>query len=108
MLPYVNAIATLLYCIYLMDSLHHTLLDCCKYLMMQSYFWLMVHMKANEEATHDILEGSTGHGRWQAPRGNATPPPPRPSVSLEQLLTPLNELIRVLMENEACRGAGHP
>jgi hypothetical protein len=33
MLPFVNAIFNLLYCIYLMHSLHHTLLDYCKYLM---------------------------------------------------------------------------
>jgi hypothetical protein len=36
MLPFVNEIFTLLYYVYLMQSLHHILLDICKYLMMQS------------------------------------------------------------------------
>jgi hypothetical protein len=39
MLPFVNAIVTLLHCIYLMQSLHHILLGLCKYLMMQSSLW---------------------------------------------------------------------
>jgi hypothetical protein len=29
MLPFVNAIATLLHCVYLMQSIHHILLDIC-------------------------------------------------------------------------------
>jgi hypothetical protein len=33
MLPLVNAIVNLLYCIYCMHRLHHILLDCYKYLM---------------------------------------------------------------------------
>jgi hypothetical protein len=36
MLPFVNAIATLLHCLYFMKSLHDNLLNLCKYLMMQS------------------------------------------------------------------------
>jgi hypothetical protein len=33
---FVNAIVNLLHCIYVMQSLHHNLLDLCKYLMMQN------------------------------------------------------------------------
>jgi hypothetical protein len=36
MLPFVNAIATLLHCVYLIQSIHQILMDMCKYLMMQS------------------------------------------------------------------------
>jgi hypothetical protein len=42
------------------------------------------------------------------PRGNAPPPPPRLPVSLEQLLTAQNELVTLLMQNEACRGVERP
>jgi hypothetical protein len=64
-------------------------------------------MRATEEVVHDIPEGSTGHGcgHGQAPHGNAPPPPPWPSVRVEQLLTTQNELMRMLMENEARHGA---
>jgi hypothetical protein len=86
MLPFVNAIATLLHCIYLMHSLHHTLLDNCMYLMMQSCLLRMVHMRAAEQVVLDIPEGSARRGRGQVPRANAPPPPPpHPSVSLEEL-----------------------
>jgi hypothetical protein len=55
---------------------------------MQSYLWQMMHTRATDDDVLDIPEGFTpcGHGRRQAPRGNAPPPPPRPSVGLEQLL----------------------
>jgi uncharacterized coiled-coil protein SlyX len=106
MLPFVNAIVTLLHCIYLMQSLHHTLLDICKYLMMQSYLWQMVCMSATEENVLHIPEGSTRRGRGQAPRVNAPPPPPsHPPVSLEQLLATQNDLMRLLMENKMCHVA---
>jgi uncharacterized membrane protein SirB2 len=39
MFSYVNAIASFYCCIYLMHGLHHNLLGCCNYLMMQSYLW---------------------------------------------------------------------
>jgi hypothetical protein len=52
-----------------------------------------------------IPEGSAGRGHGQAPRGNALPPPPRLPVSLEQLLTTHNDLMRRLVENDECRGA---
>jgi hypothetical protein len=65
--------------------------------MMQSYLWQMVCTRATEEAALDILEGSAGCGCGQAL-----------SVSLEQLLMMQNELMRMLMKNEAHRGVGHP
>jgi hypothetical protein len=74
-----------------------------------SYLWQMVHTRAIEDAALDIPEGSTsrGRGRGQAPRDNALPsPPPRPSVSLEQLLETQNKLMTLLMQNEARCGAG--
>jgi hypothetical protein len=87
MLPFVNAIVTLLHCIYLMHSLHHTLLDNCMYLMMQSCLLRMVHTRATEQVVLDIPEGSARRGRGQAPCANAPPPPPSCSPdSLEQLL----------------------
>jgi hypothetical protein len=67
----------------------------------------MVCTRAAEEATLDIPEGSAGRGHGQAPRGNAPPPRPCPTVSLEQLLMTQDELMRMLMENEACHGVGH-
>jgi hypothetical protein len=76
-----------------------------------SYLWQMVHTRAAEDVALDIPEGSVsrGHRRGQAPHDNALPsPPPRPSVSLEQLLATQNELMTLLMQNEACCGAGQP
>jgi hypothetical protein len=110
MLSFVNAIVYLLYCIYLMHSLHHILLDCCKYLMMQRYLWQMVRMRATNDDVLNIPEGSTtcGHRHGQPPRGNAPLPPPRLSVSLEQLLATQNKLMTLLMQNDARRGAEHP
>jgi hypothetical protein len=81
-----NAIVTPFYYIYLMQSLHHNLLDLCEYLMMQSSLWQIVHTRTSEDPMLDIAESSTGRRRGQAPRGNAPPPPPRPPVSLEQML----------------------
>jgi hypothetical protein len=106
-LSYVNAIASLYYCIYLMQSFHYILLDCCNYLMMQSCLWQMVHTRANGDNVFDVPRGSTAHGRGrgQPPRGNAPPPPPRPSVSLEQLLDTQNELMTLLLKNKTRRGA---
>jgi hypothetical protein len=77
-----------IYCIYLMHSLHHILLDYCDYRMMQSCFWKMVRMRATDDDLLDIPKGSTlrGRGHGQLPRGNAPPPPLCPPVSLEQLL----------------------
>jgi hypothetical protein len=106
MLPFVSVIVTLLYCIYLMHSLHHTLMDCCKYLMIQNYLWQMVRMRATDDVVLDIPEGSTERrcGRGQVLRGNAPPP----LVIHEQLLMMENELMRILMENKARREAGCP
>jgi hypothetical protein len=99
-----------IYCIYLLHSLHHILLDHYVYLMLQSCLWQMVHMRVTEDNVLDIPEGFTprGHGRGQPSRGNAPPPPPHPPVSLEQLLAAQNELITLLIQNEACHGAEPP
>jgi hypothetical protein len=50
----------------------------------------------------DSPEGSAGHGCGQVPRGGA---PPRPPVSLKQLLATQNDLMRRLIENDERRGA---
>jgi hypothetical protein len=67
----------------------------------------MVHTRASEELTIDIPESSTACGHGQAPRDNAPPPPPRPPVSLEQILAMQNDLMRMLVENNEHRGAEH-
>jgi hypothetical protein len=60
----VNAFASLfIYCIYLMHSLYHILLDHYDYLMMQSCFWQMVRMRTTVDDVLDILEGSAPRGR---------------------------------------------
>jgi hypothetical protein len=94
-------------CIYLMHSLHHILLDYCNYLMMQSCLWQMVRTRATDDDVLDIPEGSAPHGRGrgQPPHGNAPLPPPRPPVSLEQLLATQNELMTLLTQNETHHGA---
>jgi hypothetical protein len=88
-----------------MQDFHHILLDVCKYLMMQSSIWQMVHTGTFEELSLDNPEGSAGHGRGQVPRGSAPPPPPRPPVSLKQLLATQNDLMRRLTENDERHGA---
>jgi hypothetical protein len=110
MLTYVNAIASLYCCIYLMHGLHHNLLDCYNYLMMQSYLWQMVHTRSNGDDVLDVLKGSAAHGRGrgQPSHGNAPSPPPPPSVSLEQLLATQNELMTLLIQNETHCGAEQP
>jgi hypothetical protein len=111
MLSSVNAIASLfIYCIYLMHGLHHILLDHYDYLMMQSCLWQMVCMRTTNDDVFDIAEGSAPHGRGcgQPSRGNAPLPPPHPLVNLEQLLPIQNELMTLLIQNEARRGAECP
>jgi hypothetical protein len=71
-------------------------------------FMQMVHTRAAKEQQLDILESPAGCGCGHAPRGNALPPPSCPPVSLEELLTTQNELMRMLMENEARCGTGRP
>jgi hypothetical protein len=64
-----------------------------------------------EDATLDILEGSAdrGRGRGQALRGNPPPPPPPCApISIEELLVTKNELMSVLVHNEACHGPECP
>jgi hypothetical protein len=84
-----------------MQSLHHNLLDVCKYLMMKSLIWQMVHTRTSEDTILDIREGSIGCGHGQVPRYGAPPPPP---VSLEQLLATRNDLMRRPIENDEHRG----
>jgi hypothetical protein len=54
----------------------------------------------------DIPKGSVGrgHGHGQIPHANPPPPPPRAPVSIEDLLATQNELMRVLVCNEANHG----
>jgi hypothetical protein len=61
-------------------------------------------VRTSEDPILDIPEGSVGQGRGQVPRGNA---PPRPPISLEQLLATQNDLMRRLVENDECHGAEH-
>jgi hypothetical protein len=70
----------------------------------------MVRTRADEDVASDIPEGSAGRerGRGQEPDGNPPPPPPCTPVSIEELLATQNEPMRVLMQNEAHRGADHP
>jgi hypothetical protein len=69
----------------------------------------MVHTRATDDDMLNIPEGSAprGCGHGQHPRGNAPPPHLRLSVSLEQLLATQNELMTLLMQNEAHHGAEH-
>jgi hypothetical protein len=57
----------------------------------------------------DIPKGSIsrGHGCGQVPHDNPPPPPPCALVSIEDLLATQNELMRVLMRNEANYGEEH-
>jgi hypothetical protein len=87
-----------------MQRLHHNLLDVCKYQMMQSSIWQMVHTRTSEDSILDIPEGSVGRGRGQVPCGGAPPPPPHPPVSLEHLLATQNDVMSQLVENDECRG----
>ncbi len=97
-----NAIASLsIYCI---------LLDHYEYLMMQNCLWQMVRTRTTDDDVLDIPEGSAprGRGRGQPTRGNEPPPPLHPPVSLEQLLATQNDLMTLLIQNEAHRGADRP
>jgi hypothetical protein len=102
MLPFVNAIVTLLHFVYLMQRFHHVLLDMCKYLMMQSSIWQMMRTRTSEDSILYILEGSVGRGRGQVPCDSA---PPRLPITLEQLMATQNDLMSWLVENDECCGA---
>jgi hypothetical protein len=67
----------------------------------------MVRTRTFEDSILDIPEGSVRYGHGQVPRGGAPPPPPQLPVSLEQLLTTQNDLMRRLVENDERRGAEH-
>jgi hypothetical protein len=88
-----------------MQGFHHILVDICKYLMMQSSLWKMVHIGTSEDPILNILEGSVRCGCGQVPRGGAPTPPPHPPISLEQLLATQNDFMRRLVENDEHRGA---
>jgi hypothetical protein len=64
----------------------------------------MVRTRTSDDPILNIPDGSVGRGRDQVPRGGV-PPPPRPPVSLEQLLATQNDLMRRLVENNEHRGA---
>jgi hypothetical protein len=87
-----------------MHGLHHNLLDCCNYLMMQSYLWQMVRTRANCDDVLDASKGSAAHGRGRGQPSHGNAPPPRPSISLEQLLAMQNELMTLLIQNETHHG----
>jgi hypothetical protein len=72
-LSYVNAIAYLYGCIYLMHGLHHNILDCCNYLMMQRNLWHMVHTRSNGDNVLDVPEGSAALS-WQCTTASAGQP----------------------------------
>jgi hypothetical protein len=108
MLPFLNAIVTILHCIYLMKAYIILYWTCCLYLMVQSYLWQIVHTRSTEEAMLGIPEPTTGRGQaLHAPScWNAPPPPPPPIVSIEQLFATQNDLMRRLVENDERRGVG--
>jgi hypothetical protein len=62
--------------------------------------------RAAEDAALDIPKGSIGrgHSRGQVPHANPPPPPPWAPINIEDLLATQNELMRVLVHNEANRG----
>jgi hypothetical protein len=70
----------------------------------------MVHTRATDDDVIDIPKRTAprGCGHGQPPRGNAPPPPPRPPVSLKQLLAMQNELMTLLIQNETRRGVERP
>jgi hypothetical protein len=64
----------------------------------------MVHNGVTEDVTNDIPKVSAGHerGRGQVRHGNPPPHPPlHAPVSTEQLLATQNELMGMLVQNEA-------
>jgi hypothetical protein len=61
-------------------------------------------MQISNDAKLNMADG----GHAQVPRGGAPPPPSRPPVSLEQLLTTMNDLMRRLVENDERCGAECP
>jgi hypothetical protein len=75
--------------------------------MMQNCLWQMVHTRATYDDVLNVPKGfaARGCGHGQLPRGNAPPPHLCLSVSLEQLLATQNELMTLLMQNEALHGA---
>jgi hypothetical protein len=62
----------------------------------------MVRTRTFKEMSLDSPEGYARRGCCQVPRGGT---PPRPPVSLKQLLATQNDLMRRLIENDERRGA---
>jgi hypothetical protein len=62
----------------------------------------MVRTRTSEDSILDIPEGSVRRGHGQVPRDST---PPRPPISLQQLLAIQNDLMRRLVENDERRGA---
>jgi hypothetical protein len=60
----------------------------------------MVHTRTFEELSLDSPEGFTRRGCGQVPCDGASPPPPRPPISLEQLLATQIDLMKRLIEND--------
>jgi hypothetical protein len=58
------------------------------------------YLRTFEDPILDIPEGSTRLGRGHVPHGSAPAPPPRPPISLEQLLATQNDMMRRLVEND--------
>jgi hypothetical protein len=73
--------------------------------MKQSLIWQMVCIRTSKDTILDIPEGSVGCGHGQVSCDSDPPLPPRPPVSLEQLLATQNDLMRWLAENDEHRGA---
>jgi hypothetical protein len=92
-----------LYCIYLMHSLLHILLDCCKYLMVYATYgrWCVLEPLRMLSLTplRDPLIVGMEINRLLLHRA---------PVSIEQLLASQNELMGVLVQNEARRGIERP
>jgi hypothetical protein len=73
--------------------------------MVQSSIWQIVCTRTSDDSIIDIPEGSIECGCDHVPHDSAPPLPPRPRVSLEQLLATQNDLMRRLVENDECHGA---
>jgi hypothetical protein len=66
----------------------------------------MVRTRATKDVVLDIPEGSAdrGHGHGQVLHTNPPPPPLWAPISIDDLLATQNELMRVLVRNEANHG----
>jgi hypothetical protein len=90
-------------------SLRHILLDSRIYLMMQVTYdrWSVLVLPKTMCSTSLSHPSVVGKKRTLYRVGKHLPPPSYPLVSLEQLLATQNELMRMLVENDARCGASH-